>query len=112
MLIGYLNMLKFNEFTFLTESIDKTIAKEIANKFSEFKSKPIFSRDNKTIHFDNLNIMDKDSILYGLKDYFKKYTRLKNDFGNLVDYRINDTFVSIKYPKKTGNKYQITLKFI
>lgn len=100
----------FQEYRLITEGFGKLFAQEIARLFSAFKSKPTFSHDGKTISFNNLTEIDKDSIIAGLQDHFKKYKKLKIDLGNISDYRMDDdTFISIQSPKKHGNKYDLKL---
>lgn len=101
----------FQEYRLLTEGFGKLFAMEIARLFSAFKSKPTFSHDGKTISFNNLTEMDKDSIIAGLQDHFKKYKKLKIDLGHISDYRMDDnTFISILAPIKHGKRFDIKLQ--
>ncbi len=103
-------LISFQEYNLICEGFGKNFANEIKKIFSEFKSKPTFSHDGKTISFNNLTEMDKDTILAGLQYFFKRYKKLKIDLGHISDYKTNDnTFISILQPIKHGNKYDVKL---
>ena len=98
-------LISFQEHRLLIEGFGKIFADEIKRIFSAFDTKPQFAHDGKTISFKNLTEMDKDSIVAGLLDHFKKYTKLKTDIGNIATFRTpDDKFIEIKSPTKEGKK--------
>ena len=103
-------LISFQNFNLLTEGFGKEFAKKMLRKFSEFKNKPTFSHDGKIIRFKGLSEIDKDSILVGLTELFKEFKKIKHETGSYADYKANDdTFYSIKPPKKEGNKFSIKI---